>query len=585
MSSVKATSYLPYHEPDIITILVQSTFLLVLNIVNHIFDNLIFCGLIGQIFIGVAWGTPGGNLFDEEIEHVVVQLGYLGLILLVYEGGLQTRFSALKANAFLSAAVALTGIAVPIALSFSLLSLAYATPLQAFAAGAALCSTSLGTTFTILSTSGLTTTRLGVVLTSGAMIDDVVGLVMVQVISNLGGGNFTPITVVRPIVVSIGLGVAVLVACRFIAKPATLWYNSMAKAKRSGPVTRIIGSTYAPVFIHTAILLGLVTGATYAGTSNLFAAYLAGASISWWDSELPKAPPPVTPTTSGGEEHRANTEGQDEAPSTQASPNAVDETTSTSDSTAAVVHASTSGVKTFEYFYGPALHRVFKPLFFASIGFAIPITKLFSGPIIWRGIIYTILMLLAKLVTGLWLVRFSGPIFPNFSFKSKITAAKNMKWKKVAGRSTETATSQTEGVQLRDRSEDITEPSSTPQNPATANEGRKRTQGVKVKLINRPLSLYPAAMLGTAMTARGEIGFLIASLAETTGVFSSTTSMETSQSSEIYLITTWAIVLCTIIGPLSIGTLVKRVRRLEHDLAAKGLNGRKEGPLGIWGIC
>ncbi|KAF7871568.1 hypothetical protein EAF04_003675 [Stromatinia cepivora] len=508
ISSVEATSYLPYHEPDIITILVQSTFLPVLNIVNHIFK---FCGLI--------------------------------------------------ANVFLSAAVALTGIAFPIALSFSLLSLASATPLQAFAASAALCSTSPSTTFTILSTSRPITTRLGVVLTSRAMIDDVVSLLMVQVISNLGGGNFTPITVVRPVVVSIGFRVAVLFTYRFITKPATLWYNSIAKAKRGGPAWPLERRMQGPQIYSL---------------------------LTWLEhpySEVPKATPPVTPATSAGEEHRANTEGQDEAPSTLASPNAVDETPSSSDSTVALIHASTSGVKTFECFYGPALHRVFKPLFFASIGFATPITKLFSGPIIWRGIIYTILMLLAKLVTGPWFVRLSGPIFPNFSFKSKIKAAKNMKGKKVAGRSTETAPSETEGVQLRDGSEHITETSSTPQTPATANEGRKRTQGVKAKLINRPLSLYPAAMLGTAMTARGEIGFLIASLAETTGVFSSTTSMKTSQSSEIYLTTTWAIVLCTVIGPLSIGTLVKRVRRLEHDLAAKGGNGRKEGPLGIWGVC
>ena len=45
---------------------------------------------------------------------------------------------------------------------------------------------------------------------------------------------------------------------------------------------------------------------------------------------------------------------------------------------------------------------------------------------------------------------------------------------------------------------------------------------------------------------------------------------------------TWAIVLCTIIGPLGIGTLVKRVRRLQTE--------RREGrslaadPLGIWGV-
>lgn len=71
--------------------------------------------------------------------------------------------------------MALTGIVLPIGLSFVLIVLVNASPLQAFAAGAALCSTSLGTTFTVMQTSGLSTTRMGVVLTSAAMMDDVVG--------------------------------------------------------------------------------------------------------------------------------------------------------------------------------------------------------------------------------------------------------------------------------------------------------------------------------------------------------------------------------------------------------------------------
>ena len=37
---------------------------------------------------------------------------------------------------------------------------------------------------------------------------------------------------------------------------------------------------------HTALLFGLVAAASYAGTSNLFAAYLVGASISWYDTEV-----------------------------------------------------------------------------------------------------------------------------------------------------------------------------------------------------------------------------------------------------------------------------------------------------------
>lgn len=86
MSSYAAS--LPYHEPDIAAILVQASFLLVLNAVNYVLDNLLYCGLVGQLLIGIAWGTPGAKWLPNEVETVIVQLGYLGLILLVYEGKL-----------------------------------------------------------------------------------------------------------------------------------------------------------------------------------------------------------------------------------------------------------------------------------------------------------------------------------------------------------------------------------------------------------------------------------------------------------------------------------------------------------------
>lgn len=77
---------LPYHEPGIVTILILVSFLLLLNIVNAALDRVLFCGLLGQVLIGTAWGTPGAKWLSTEVEEVIVQLGYLGLILLVYEG-------------------------------------------------------------------------------------------------------------------------------------------------------------------------------------------------------------------------------------------------------------------------------------------------------------------------------------------------------------------------------------------------------------------------------------------------------------------------------------------------------------------
>jgi hypothetical protein len=81
-----ALAALPYHETGIVTILIQASFLVVLNGINWVLDHAIYCGLIGQILIGVAWGTPGANWLSPEVQNTVMQLGYLGLILIVYEG-------------------------------------------------------------------------------------------------------------------------------------------------------------------------------------------------------------------------------------------------------------------------------------------------------------------------------------------------------------------------------------------------------------------------------------------------------------------------------------------------------------------
>lgn len=79
---------LSYHEPDIDTILILASFLLLLHVVNYVLDRVVYCGLIGEILIGVVFGTPGAKWLSPEVEGTIMQLGYLGLILIVYEGAL-----------------------------------------------------------------------------------------------------------------------------------------------------------------------------------------------------------------------------------------------------------------------------------------------------------------------------------------------------------------------------------------------------------------------------------------------------------------------------------------------------------------
>lgn len=84
--SEAASPSLAYHEPGIFTIMIQSSLLILLNVINFVLDKFLYCGLIGQILLGVAWGTPGLRWLESSVETTIVQLGYLGLLLLVYEG-------------------------------------------------------------------------------------------------------------------------------------------------------------------------------------------------------------------------------------------------------------------------------------------------------------------------------------------------------------------------------------------------------------------------------------------------------------------------------------------------------------------
>ncbi|KAJ5925186.1 hypothetical protein N7454_007825 [Penicillium verhagenii] len=562
-----------YAEPTTTTLLSWTGFLLSLNLIDFTLDKIIYCGLIGQLFIGILWGTPGAKWLDTETETVIQQVGYLGLILLVYEGGLSTSIKSVKANLLLSICVAVTGIGAPIGLSFILKDLVSASSVQAFAAGAALSSTSLGTTFTILSSTDLITTRLGTVTTTAAMLDDVVGLVMIQVISNLGdtgATSFNPITVIRPVFVSLGFALGTFLVCAFCLGPTI---KNILTTKNKVPE---FATTMQFGFLwHTALLIGIVAGGSFAGTSSLFAAYLAGVIVSWFDGLVVGSNDALVADAP----HSVETNLQDSQ-----------------------VKEVSTGMEVYEKYYKEPVGRILTPLFFASIGFAIPITEMFQGSIVWRGVIYALLMTFGKMLTGIWLVRFST----SASGMSNVLKAIRKPFSYIHYVCSRTPKKQcpprdmSKKAQLT-RSTPGSGPTPSPSNarPAAHNRGEDTApfDSVRTEALNeghevptqtiestptgaltpKPKSLYPASILGLAMVARGEVGYLIASVAQSQGIFTSAGSSKGT--SEIYLVVIWAITICTLVGPICVGTLVRRVKTLQGTRGDSGPD-----PLGIWGI-
>lgn len=248
-----------------------------------------------------------------------------------------------------SLCVAVTGIGVPMGLSFILKELVGASPLQAFAAGAALSATSLGTTFTILSTTNLITTRLGTVTTSAAMLDDVIGLVMVQIISNLGGdgSSFDAVTVIRPLFVSFGFAVGLFLICAFFIGPCL---EKVVRTNSSLP--RFTKTWHFAFLFHTVLLVGIVAGATYAGTSSLFAAYLSGVIATWLDEKRADSQTP-----------------ESDAQDTSGSVHGPEQFVQSESSEQSIVHGSDmpTGEKVYETYFKQPANRILIPLFFVSI--------------------------------------------------------------------------------------------------------------------------------------------------------------------------------------------------------------------------
>jgi hypothetical protein len=195
---------------------------------------------------------------------------------------------------------------------------------------------------------------------------------MVQVISNLGSSPpLDIVTVIRPIGVSLAFAILLPLLCRFIVLPVT---RLIAAKRRSNPTSlfsKIFQHEGTALCVHTGTLIATVTGATYAGSSGLLGAYIAGAMISWWDAEAPH--PLVKHQLDEAQDSEVRESGHSATVSLEmrgatnsSSHNDAAAATETPPDEAIVPVGSPSngGAHIFEKYYQPSLNRVFKPLFF-----------------------------------------------------------------------------------------------------------------------------------------------------------------------------------------------------------------------------
>ncbi|MFB2837721.1 cation:proton antiporter [Floridanema evergladense] len=124
-------------------------------------------------------------VFNAQSEVVSV-LSELGVILLLFEIGLESNIKSLMAVGYQATIVACVGVAVPFAAGTAGLMLLFGVPaIPAIFAGAALTATSIGITSKVLSEIGRLNTKEGQIILGAAVIDDVLGIIVLAVVASL----------------------------------------------------------------------------------------------------------------------------------------------------------------------------------------------------------------------------------------------------------------------------------------------------------------------------------------------------------------------------------------------------------------
>ena len=244
------------------------------KLLGDLFETVGQPAVLGEMLAGIVLGPSMIGLVDPRHE-VLHALSELGVVILLFQIGLETNLRRLFAVGPAALAVALVGVAVPFALGYFASAALGLAPLVRLVMGAALTATSVGITARVLSDLGRLQDRESQVVLGAAVLDDVVGLVILAVVGAVvAGGDVTPMLVGRLSLTAFGfIGVALLVG-RFAVPPL---FNLLDRYLK-GPSLPLIALTVALLVsvlaerVGSALIIGAFTaGLLFAPTRQLHA--------------------------------------------------------------------------------------------------------------------------------------------------------------------------------------------------------------------------------------------------------------------------------------------------------------------------
>jgi Kef-type K+ transport system membrane component KefB len=176
------------HSLDPLVLVGVAVILLLAKIGGEVFERIKQPAVLGELISGIIIGNLALVGFTQaeslKTNDVIAALAEIGVILLLFEVGLETKLGEMLEVGWSSLLVAIAGVVMPFFLGWGVA--AYFIPNEARLAhvfiGATLCATSVGITARVLKEMGKLRTRESRIILGAAVIDDVLGLVVLAVV-------------------------------------------------------------------------------------------------------------------------------------------------------------------------------------------------------------------------------------------------------------------------------------------------------------------------------------------------------------------------------------------------------------------
>lgn len=244
--------------------------------------------VVGSVFAGLILGNAIWGLFLPETNFIfpikesdeLELFSKIGVLLILFKAGLETDVNQIKSLGMKALLVAMGGVLLPLGLGFllGLVMLPNETWHAWLFIGTIMTATSVGITVETLKSLGKYNTKIGSIITSAAIIDDVLGMIVLTVVMSIEGGAEDQNAVLKlinphayPIITILWMFVFFIVAIAFgylIVK----FFNHINKVKPN--VHRV------PIYSLVICFLYAYVAEEVFGVADITGAYIGGAILS-----------------------------------------------------------------------------------------------------------------------------------------------------------------------------------------------------------------------------------------------------------------------------------------------------------------